>query len=156
MIKCFLLTGLRSIMPKTLPNSYNVLKASIWKPTISLNPLNIWAVVYSSLLKKIYFKTLHKFIQCSFCRHNTLSVIPYFSFHIKYSLIFVDIRPVVQKTKGILGNTMSGNPGCLIQGIVQGMAWNKNKSAAGIEIHSQTYYYEWAELVVQGKPKSKL
>lgn len=55
----FLLTGLGSIMPKILPNNYNVLKASIWKPTISPNPLNIWAVVYSTLLIKIYFKTLH-------------------------------------------------------------------------------------------------
>jgi len=49
-IKWFLLTGLSSITPRTLPYSYNVLKASVWKLTVSLHLLHV-SVSSSSLLK---------------------------------------------------------------------------------------------------------
>lgn len=82
-IKWFLLTGLSSIMPRTLPNNCNILKASIWKAAVSLNPQCL-SGVYSSLLIKIILK--HRFIQRNSSRHKTFPVISYFSFHIEMQL----------------------------------------------------------------------
>lgn len=55
-IKLFSLTGLSSIMPRTLPYRYNVLKALVWKVTASLNFLNVSSVCSSSLLTTIIKK----------------------------------------------------------------------------------------------------
>lgn len=56
-IKWFLVTGLGSIMPRTLPNNYSVLKASTWMSLESLSkPSECLSSVYSSLLIKVILK----------------------------------------------------------------------------------------------------
>lgn len=105
----------------------------------SLQTLWIFEECVQQLSNKDYFKTLNRFTQCSSCRHKTFPAIPYFYFHTEMQLNRCGHQTCgTKKPKGILGNTRSGNTGCLIQSTVQEMAWNKDKSAAGIEIHSQT------------------
>lgn len=105
-IKWFSLTGLSSIMSRILPYSYNVLRASVWKLTVSLNFLNVSSVCSRRLLMKIIKKKSRGWLfNVVPSRHKMFPVISYFSFYIKISLSFVDTRPVILKTKGILENT---------------------------------------------------
>lgn len=72
-IKWFSLTALGSIMSRILPYSYNILKASVWKLTVSLNFLNVSSVCSRSLLMKITKKIQRVVIQCSALQMQNIS-----------------------------------------------------------------------------------
>lgn len=73
-----------NIMPGTLPYGYDVLTASVWKLTVSLNFLNVSSVCSSSLLMKIISKNPEggcsmQFLQTQNISSNSLFLFLYYN-----------------------------------------------------------------------------